>query len=347
MARRWPTTRDLGLTKRITGREIGLLVVVFVVSHAIFWLLAQTADPDPGQARRYFQEMGLGGPVITAAASLIASAVLAAVCEELLYRGAIVRPIHDHLARRGRAGLGAVIGILVAALAFAMPHLGGSLTGVATASYLVTGIAFGLVYVITGSLTAAMVSHSLQSCYAFTQVLLLGRGDDHVSPLLYVIVFGCPLWTYLCARGLAAVLPTGPTATTHLVGRRRAPCSHEEPDGEHDRPSSVGSGSDGVSARSGGSGQRPGRTTIASPTGRSPVASDGLVRTVLPVTSVVEPPPSRLMASRIPRARATSAVSGIDRPRWPSCRPSEATRIVRPRASVPANVRGLRCSTQP
>lgn len=80
-------------------------------------------------------------------------------------------------------------------------------------SYLVTGVAFGLVYVLTGSLTAAMVSHSLQSCFAFSQILINGHGNHEVSPILYVIALGCPLWTYLCARGLRAVPPTGRVRT--------------------------------------------------------------------------------------------------------------------------------------
>lgn len=31
----------------------------------------------------------------------MASVILAPVCEELLYRGVVVRPVHDALARRG------------------------------------------------------------------------------------------------------------------------------------------------------------------------------------------------------------------------------------------------------
>lgn len=212
VSRAWPTTRDLGLKRGLGLREIGLLLVVFVVSHGIYWLLSLGATPDPGQARRYFEETGLNGPLIPAVAAIVASVILAPVCEELLYRGAVLRPIHDALARRGRAWLGAVLGILASSALFAMPHLGGSLTGPQALSYLVTGIAFGLVYVLTGSMTAAMVSHSLQSCFAYAQILLLGRGDDHVSPIIWIIVFGCPLWTYLCARALHAIFPKGRAA---------------------------------------------------------------------------------------------------------------------------------------
>lgn len=128
----------------------------------------------------------------------------------------MLRPIRDALARNGKPWLGAILGIAASSVLFAFPHLGGSLFGPEAAAYLVSGIAFGLVYVITGYMTAAMVSHSLQSCYAFSLVLLLGAGDHNVSPLLYVLVFGCPVWVYLWARGLRAVLP----ATRTPLGAR-------------------------------------------------------------------------------------------------------------------------------
>lgn len=207
LSRRWPTTLDLGLKKSLGLREVLLLVVVFVVSHLGFWLLTLGQGTDPDGASRYFKEMGLGGALLPAAAMLFASVILAPVCEELLYRGAIMRPIHDALARRGRTLMAGIISILVSSLAFAMPHLGASLSAGEAASFVLTGIAFGLVYLITGSMTAAMVAHSLQSCFAFAQVLLFGAGDHEVSPLLYIMVFTCPIIVFLIARGLHAVLP--------------------------------------------------------------------------------------------------------------------------------------------
>lgn len=213
LARRIPTTRDLGLTRGLSRRDLVIIAVVFVVSHALFYLFALGQKADPDQARRYFDEGGFGGPLMPAIASLVTSVILAPVCEEILYRVGVLRPIHDALARRGRTTAAPVVAILVSAVAFGLPHLGDSLVGAEAMSYLVTGVAFGLVYVLTGSLTAAMVSHSLQSCFAFSQILINGHGNHEVSPILYVIALGCPLWTYLCARGLRAVPPTGRVRT--------------------------------------------------------------------------------------------------------------------------------------
>ncbi|GMA41908.1 CPBP family intramembrane glutamic endopeptidase [Mobilicoccus caccae] len=208
-ARRWPTTRDLGLTRGLDKGAIIVVLVVFVVSHAIFWLIGLVSPEDPGQAQRYFDESGFTGPLLPAVGAAVTSVILAPVCEELLYRGAMLRPIHDAIARRGSTTTAAIVAIAVSSVAFALPHLGDSLFGTQALAYVVTGAAFGIVYVMTGSMTAAMVSHSLQSWAAFSQILIFGRGDAYVSPIIWILILGCPLWVYLVARGLRAISPKG------------------------------------------------------------------------------------------------------------------------------------------
>lgn len=195
-SRRWPTATDLGLTPGFGARDAAIVGVVFVVSHVLFWLLGKLEPAMQSQdAGVLFREYGLDRGGMAAIVAIVSAAVLAPVCEELLYRGVILRALHDSIARRGRIALAVVVSTLVSALLFAMPHLGDELLNPVALAYLLTGVAFSLVYVLTGSLTAAMVSHSLQSCVAFAQILLMGRGDAEVSPLVYLIVFGCPLWT--------------------------------------------------------------------------------------------------------------------------------------------------------
>lgn len=101
----------------------------------------------------------------------------------------------------------ALFAIALSALAFALPHLGGSLTGRQAIAYMITGCVFGVVYVLTGSITAAMVSHALQSWVTYAQILYFGHGDSTVHPLLWILVLGCPVWVYLVARLLRAVFP--------------------------------------------------------------------------------------------------------------------------------------------
>ncbi|MDO5670953.1 MAG: CPBP family intramembrane metalloprotease [Corynebacterium sp.] len=209
-SRRWPTRHDLGMTRGLSGRDIAVVLAVFAVTHAAFWLLGRIDGGSQGeQAVKVFTDLQLGGPLLPAVAVVVASVILAPICEEILYRGAILRPIHDAIARRGRVWLGAVVGIGVSAVLFVMPHLADASLNVMTIGYLLTGIGFGLVYVLTGSLTAAMVAHSLQSMVAFGQVLVFGRGDADVHPLLWVLVFGCPLWVWLGSQLVRVLLPRG------------------------------------------------------------------------------------------------------------------------------------------
>ncbi|MDO5685974.1 MAG: type II CAAX endopeptidase family protein [Neisseria sp.] len=208
-ARRWPTVEDLALKRTLSWHDIGWIAAVFVVTHAVFQLLSwgMSTDEQRQQAVQYFNELGFENGTFYAVMMVLASVICAPVCEELLYRGIILRSAHDALARKIPLLAATVAAVLFSALLFALPHLGDSLLNRFAVAYLISGIGFGLVYVQTGSLTAAMVSHSLQSCYAFATILLFGRGDAAVSPMIYLLVFACPLWTYLCARLLWRILP--------------------------------------------------------------------------------------------------------------------------------------------
>ena len=55
----------------------------------------------------------------------------------------------------------------------------------------------------------AMKDGDVKGCFAFGQILVLGHGDAHVSPILYILVFGCPVIVFFVARGLRAVFPRG------------------------------------------------------------------------------------------------------------------------------------------
>ena len=76
-------------------------------------------------------------------------------------------------------------------------------------------------------------------------------------------------------------------------------------------------------------------------------ASDGWLMTWPPTTVVVEPPPSRLRPSTHAERPGDSPVSVMLRPRLAVLRPSAVARMVRPRASTPAKVRGFRSALKP
>ena len=211
LARRWPTVEDLGLRPTLSRRDLAVVAAVFVVTHLTFYVLGKfdNSSSTAGTAKKLFTDMSLDGPLPQAMLMMFTSAVLAGVCEEILYRGAMLRPIHDHLARRGMVRLAALVSIAVTTIAFAMPHLGDAASGQVVFAYLLSGFGMGLVYVLTGSLTATMVAHSLQSCFAFAQLLYLSRADHDVSPALWILVLAAPVLVFLFARLLYAVFPKG------------------------------------------------------------------------------------------------------------------------------------------
>lgn len=206
-ARRWPRREDLALQPLLTLRQLGVVLAMFVITHGIFWLLSLGAN-DPNQAQRLFADMNLGQGVASDISVLLAAVILAPVCEELLYRGVLMRSIHDDIARRGWSRLAVVVAVAASAITFAMPHLGDDATWRIIVAYLITGVSFSLVYVWTGSLTAAMLAHALQSTYAFGSILLFGRGDAQVSLATYVLVFGTPVWVYVLATLLYRLFPS-------------------------------------------------------------------------------------------------------------------------------------------
>lgn len=204
--KKWPTVEELGLTPRITLKDLALILVVFLVTHAFFMLISMGVDTS-AQAEKLFDELGLNHGFAYSLPLVVSSVILAPICEELLYRGIMLRCVHDALIRQGFLIMAPAISLALSSLFFALPHLGGALLDRMSLAYILTGLAFGFVYIRTGSLTAAMVSHSLQSCFAFSNVLLYGRGETAVSPFLYLLVFGCPVWTYLSAKALWLLLP--------------------------------------------------------------------------------------------------------------------------------------------
>ena len=124
----WPTARDLALRHGLGRQELLLLAAVFVVTHVLFWMLAWGTSTE-GQAAALFREMGLGQGTGQDLAILFSAVILAPVCEEILFRGIMLRAVHDHVQRRGYRHLAVVLALVVSAVAFAMPHLGDSLVG--------------------------------------------------------------------------------------------------------------------------------------------------------------------------------------------------------------------------
>lgn len=66
VARKLPTVEDLGLRRGLSGRDAIIVLVVFAVTHLLFWLLAFVPGQDTDSATEIFAEMNLDGPLLPA-----------------------------------------------------------------------------------------------------------------------------------------------------------------------------------------------------------------------------------------------------------------------------------------
>lgn len=178
LQRKKPSSSDLGLDVGLNKFSIALIVVVFIATHLIFYILGKVTgmSSDPVAL---FKDFGFDKGFTIALITVVSAAILAPVCEEILYRGVMLRAFHDGLRRwfrsKAKAWVPVVFSVLTVALIFTLPHVSTLQINAVMLSYLISSAGFSMVYILTGSLTAAMVSHSLQSCYAISSILIFGR----------------------------------------------------------------------------------------------------------------------------------------------------------------------------
>jgi membrane protease YdiL (CAAX protease family) len=86
--------------------------------------------------------------------AFILVALTAGICEEVLFRGFLIRFLHA-----GAPGLPLVAALLVSSLVFGLNHLYQGWKGALGTS--VAGLGFGLLFLVTGSLIPAIVIHAL------------------------------------------------------------------------------------------------------------------------------------------------------------------------------------------
>lgn len=207
ITKRKPTSSDMGFdTKTLTKKNILLILAVFVITHAVFILIAEVGGLKSNAAVE-FTNGGFGKDFLTDLILIIAGTIFAPVFEELIYRGFMLRAAHDGMLKYFPKStsifrIPAIFAIVVVAIAFIMPHVTNMSVNLITVAYFITSAGFSIVYLLTRSMTLAMVSHSLQSCFAFSQTLVLGHGDYQLSPIIYAISFLCPIIVYFIGTGM-------------------------------------------------------------------------------------------------------------------------------------------------
>lgn len=148
--RSWTATLVGGLVLA----ALSIVLVNFLLSPVLDWLLPMSL--------RASRDLSLAGvvPVRPAAAGLLV--LLAAVAEEIIYRGFL---LHQLSAAFGRSYAGHLAAIIIAALAFALPHFQQGVDGVL--GVYIVGLLFGWVYFRSGrNLLLLMLAHASLDAWA-------------------------------------------------------------------------------------------------------------------------------------------------------------------------------------
>lgn len=179
LARRRPTGFELGLDMSNWLRQT-IVAAVAVVGFGLF--INALAAIFPSLEGASGGDSGFGVGFWMDIALILGGIIIAPIFEELAYRVALLRPLHDGLRQWNsgiRAGLRILISVGGAAAMFTLPH---STPGEATfIPYVLIAVFFCLIYLLSGSLVCLIMAHAFQSAYAWGALAL--AAPDRGAPI--------------------------------------------------------------------------------------------------------------------------------------------------------------------
>ncbi len=97
---KFPSSDDMGFHKEVlTRRNVIIILAVFLLTHAFFYLAGKVGGVHT-DAQQMFRESGFGMSFWYDLMTIIGVTLMAPVVEELVYRGIMLRALHDSLQRR-------------------------------------------------------------------------------------------------------------------------------------------------------------------------------------------------------------------------------------------------------
>ncbi len=166
--RKWATKKTLGIERLPSWSDIGLgilsLLPYYIVSGTVLYLgleVFKVIDPEVGQ-QIAFDNLSLRIEYVVAFITLV---ILAPLAEELLFRGYFLGRMTERT--------GKWVALFVTAIAFGAMHLFGySETGLvlqwgAAADTFAMGLTAGILRLLSGSIWAGVLLHSIKNCIAY------------------------------------------------------------------------------------------------------------------------------------------------------------------------------------
>lgn len=221
LGRRWHP-EALGLTFPGGSRPwvIGALggVAFVAIGQLGSWALSNVGEAGTKVAA----QVGLGESVLRDVTMILSMAVLAPLGEEMIYRGVMFGGLHDACAR-ARAGwlrkAAFVLPALVTSLLFAISH-GGEGQSKQLLFLLIAGLIYAGIYWWTGSLTVAVLAHSVTN--AVNVVLLATSGSGLTTPALWLLVAAAPLLSVGALWLLRRLLPPAAASMPRTLGEHQS-----------------------------------------------------------------------------------------------------------------------------
>ncbi|KIH98128.1 hypothetical protein LP52_15230 [Streptomonospora alba] len=159
---------DVGLSARHWVRDsaLGAAAVVPRLLLEFGVLVPMAGGADSPEAREVLDNTAAGGAAL--AATLVLGVIGGGVAEELYFRGFMIGALPEAFRRRRRAvGVAAVLSVLL----FGLLHVPSSWS--AAVAIAVAGLVYVGLFMLTGRVTASMVSHCLWNTAAVVAVLTL------------------------------------------------------------------------------------------------------------------------------------------------------------------------------
>lgn len=148
---RWPTIRQLGYMLLLFVPWYIGLVLVLTLSALIF----NGGHPIPSNSRLVFIQPPHGIGLLLLA--LLVTAVAAPICEEIFFRGMLLRLLEERLPFW--------LAVAVSSLAFGLAHLSPAVGLVSLPAFVYMGLVLALVYARTGRLSNSILLHGFNNAF--------------------------------------------------------------------------------------------------------------------------------------------------------------------------------------
>lgn len=195
-------------------RRIAVVTVLgFLLLQLVAFIFESSSQAAAESSAAFIRSLELGKNNLNDILLILSMTVFAPLGEEALYRGLIFRSLYDGIPKIKLASLQRWLrpefalgfALVVSAAIFAQAH-GGEGQDAQTIALLLHGIIYALIFVISGSLLAAIMAHALNNAFALWQVFQ-AVPDVSLTPIATALIYLGPVLALALALGWQQLFP--------------------------------------------------------------------------------------------------------------------------------------------